>query len=86
MVEQVIADYEAKKEEIRAEFASEVEEYWSEIDPDATGFLTLSQFDMLYTEAKENGTVHTLCGPGVDLDDMNAVFSALDTNSNGKIE
>ena len=82
----MIADYEAKKEEIRAKFAEEVEEFWSEIDPDATGFLTLKQFDMLYNVAKGNGKVHDLCGPDVDLDDMNAIFSALDTNNNGKIE
>ena len=82
----MIADFETKKEDERAKVASDIEGAWSELDPEATGFCTVETFAMIYESAKKKGQLRDMCGPDVDIDDINAVFSHLDTNKNGKLE
>ena len=41
---------------------------------------------MIYEEAKDKGMLRDMCAPDVDIDDINAVFSHLDTNNNAKLD
>ena len=86
MYAQAKADFEAKKEAAIAAMSQELGEVFDEeLDPNGTGFCDAENFATIYNIQKELGNLRELCGPDVDIDDVNAVFKVFDTDNDGKI-